>query len=402
MKKVILVDPHISGHHLSYIQIYASAFAELGCEVAILNPETQVLRSYFSECHGKYGDKIQIYEFMRRNISSFEINNARKHGIANNLWKSYFSWLDFRDIGRAVNIYRLDKNALVFILWLDTYITRYLPAIAVDFVLPTKFAGLYFHPGHLKFENETNKVYRDLLFYLPLFRSKKLKFVGGFDERLMQRLGSCYGGVEFVTLPDVAEKHLPDLSSDLVRDVLAKARNRKIVSLVGSLDRRKNVLKFFEAARECTDDGLFFVCVGKLHADRFPVAELASIHKIAFECKDNIFFYDGFVASDRVFDALIAISAVIFAVYKDFPSSSNMIVKSALYEIPIIVSDEHLMGELVEEYKVGMSIHDVDPETILSAIHRIVNDEKDAEYGFERFNNTFSFEVLKKILSGLL
>jgi hypothetical protein len=396
------VDPHISGHHLSFIKIYAAAFAELGCEVAILGTETRVLASYLAGLIEEHGEKVRVYELSRRPISSFELRNAKRQGLMNNLWKSLFAWLDFRDIARAIRKHRLDRNALVFILWLDTYITRYLPAFAVDAVLPGRFAGLYFHPGHLKIDNETRKVYRDLLFYLPLFRSRKLKFVGGFDARLMRKLGSCYRGTEFVTLPDVAEKHAPDLDSDLVREILARARNRKIISLAGSLDRRKNVLEFFSAARESVTNDLFFVCVGKLHADRFPAEQLTAIHEIVAACPDKIFFHDGFVASDRVFDALFVISAAVFAVYRNFPASSNMIVKSALYETPIIVSDEHLMGELVNEYRLGVSIHDVAPKTILCAIQQIVYEAKDAEYGYRRFNESFSFETLKTSLGSLL
>jgi len=402
MKRVVLVDPYVSGHHLSYIRIYAVAFLEIGCEVAVMTTETALLRSRLCDLAVTYGDRIRVCELYRRSISKFESANALKHGRLNNLFKSFFSWLDFRDIARSIMRSRLKPTSLVFILWLDSYITRYLPACAVDAVMPTRFAGLYFHPAHLKMDAATGKFYRDLLFYLPLFRSRKLKFVAGFDERLINRLAECYRGVEFVTFPDIAEKHQPDLDNEMVREILARARKRKIVSLLGSLDRRKNVWEFFETARQCRDDDLFFVCVGKLHSERFSAEQLAAMREIEAKSPDRLYFHDGFIPSDRAFDALFYISDAVFAVYRDFPASSNMVVKSALFEKPIIVSDEHLMGELVREFQLGVTVGDERPQTLLGAIRQVVSQTAHGECDFERFNKTFSFENLKSALGRLL
>lgn len=400
MKKIILVDPHVSGHHLSYIRIYSRAFVDLDHEVTILCQEAGTVGTYLAELPDKYRSRIRVCKLSRRNISAFESAHAKKQGVVSNLWKSFFSWLDFRDITRAIKRNCLDRDALVFILWLDTYISRYLPAIAVDLTLPAKFAGLYFHPAHLKPAGEVGRYERDLLFFIPLFQSKKLAFVGGFDDLMMSKLANRYRGVIFRTLPDIAEKHEPDIGNNLIQEILAKARGRNIVALTGSLDHRKNILAFFEAARDCTDDDLFFVCVGNLHRERFPEGQLEVIQSLAAEHRERIFLHDGFISSDQVFDALFVISAVIFAVYRHFPASSNMIVKAALYGVPIIVSDEHLMGELVAEYRLGTVIREIDPHTILQAIRRVIRQGKGA-CGFKQFNEDYSFESLKRLLSEL-
>lgn len=367
-----------------------------------MTPETRLLENYLADFLANSGDKLRVCPLFRRKVSAFETSNALKQGRLNNLWKSLFSWLDFRDIANSIRLNQLERPSLIFILWLDSYITRYLPAFAVDALMPAPFAGLYFHPAHLKRDAVTGNLYRDLLFYLPLFKSRKLKFVAGFDDRLLTQLARTYQGVEFVTLPDIAEKHQPDLGHEMIREILNRARGRKIIALLGSLDRRKNVLEFFEAARHCCDDDLFFVCVGTLHAARFPAEQLEAMRDILAQHPDRLYFHNGFVASDQVFDALFEFSSAVFAVYRDFPASSNMIVKSALYSKPVIVADEHLMGEMVREFRLGVTVGDARPQTLLRAIREVVSPPASGEYGFDRFIKTFSFETLKASLERLL
>ena len=225
--------------------------------------------------------------------------------------------------------------------------------------------------------------------------------VGLFDEKILQKLKKIYRGIDFLLLPDVAEKHEPDMNCDLIRKILERALNRKIVALVGSLDRRKNLLNFFEAAKSCSDETLFFVCVGKFHEERFSRAEVERIRQIIKDPPDNLYFHDAFVRSDKAFDALFAISTVIFAVYNNFPSSSNMIVKSSLFRVPIIVSDEHLMGELVQEYGIGHCVNDAEPDKILAAIYAAINQRETYAAGFSKFNKRFSLTGLQEALRPL-
>jgi hypothetical protein len=224
--------------------------------------------------------------------------------------------------------------------------------------------------------------------------------VGVFDEYLKQRLNDQYKTLKFVGLPDVAEQHCPNMESSLIRHILEKAGNRIIVSLVGSLDRRKNVLSFLRTAESCRSDDLFFVCAGKLHVERFPVDELEEIEEIVRTSADKIFFHDDFIESDQVFDALFEISSIVFAVYTNFASSSNIIVKASQYGVPIIVSEGHLMGELVDQYNLGVCIKDFEPVVILEAIRKLISEDR--VFGFEQFNVDHSVEHLKKMLGQMV
>jgi hypothetical protein len=47
---------------------------------------------------------------------------------------------------------------------------------------------------------------------------------------------------------------------------------------------------------------------------------------------------------------------MIFAVYKDFPHSSNLLSKAAFFKKPIMVSSKYYMGSEVDEYQLGFSV----------------------------------------------
>ncbi len=79
-----------------------------------------------------------------------------------------------------------------------------------------------------------------------------------------------------------------------------------------------------------------------------------------------------------------------------------MIVKSSLFKVPIIVSDEHLMGELVQKYRLGLCVENAEPETILKAIDEVLNRGGDFEADFSSFNKHFSVAGLEESLSPLL
>ena len=388
MKDIILVDPHTEGHHLSYIRIYATAFASLGCKVSVLSPDASGVRNYLSRSSG-VGDLVDVYDLPRRKISAFESRNIRRSGVLSEVIKSYFSFKEFLHIRSSIKRNGLNRASLIFILWLDSYLAKFLPGVLVDLVLPHDFAGLYFHPRIIR-----DHKYGNIPFFIPL-SSRKLRFVGLFDERATLRLRALYGRDIFATLPDVAEKNPADMTDKLVQRVLRNAGNRKIVSLVGSLEKRKNLLSFFRAAKLSAGE-VFFVCAGKFYQDLFTAEELEEVDAIVQGCSDRLFFSGNYIDSDGVFDALISISSVVFAAYVNFPSNSNMLFKASSHEVPLIVSRGQLMGELVDHYNLGVSIENCEPAVILEAIKTLLS--QNSVFGFKRFIVEHSFEQLTEKL----
>jgi len=395
MKNIILVDPLVSGHHLSYIRLYYELFKELGCNVTILTPDVAGVGKYIDEFFADRGKNVEIYELKRRRISKYEKKLLKKDGLRADLFKSYYAIKDFWDVREAIVTNNIKGQPLICFLWLDTYLSKRLPAFWVDMILPHEFTGLYFHPCRAVARATDGQNNRDIHFLSPTLKSKKLRFVGVFDEKAMHRLKEIYRRDVFDALPDVAETYPPHLDDPLIAKITDWANGRKIIVLLGSLDRRKNPLAFFRAAKESTGE-YCFVCVGKLYPEWFSASELAELKEIASTCRDRLFFHDSYISSDEIFDSVISISSVLFAAYINFSSSSNMIHKAALHKIPIIVSGDHLMGEQVRDYELGAALDEVTPQSVLKATTNLL--ENKFTYGFDRFVERNSREKLKEII----
>lgn len=160
----------------------------------------------------------------------------------------------------------------------------------------------------------------------------------------------------FEYLPDIADISLPEQVSALARQILERAANRKIVFMGGSIGKQKNLARWFELIALANPKDWFFVQIGRLnHNNLLPEDQLA-LASIAKQPPENLWIQPEYLADERQFNEIISISSVIFAVYRDFARSSNMLSKAAYFEKPLLVAAGQLMGKRVEHYKIGLAV----------------------------------------------
>ena len=160
----------------------------------------------------------------------------------------------------------------------------------------------------------------------------------------------------FEYLPDIADTSLPEQVSPLATQILKRAANRKIVFMGGSIGKQKNLARWFELIALANPNDWFFVQIGRLnHNNLLPEDQLALASIVEYP-PENLWIQPEYLADERQFNEIISISCVIFAVYRDFARSSNMLSKAAYFEKPILVAAGQLMGKRVEHYKIGLAV----------------------------------------------
>lgn len=160
----------------------------------------------------------------------------------------------------------------------------------------------------------------------------------------------------FEYLPDIADTSLPEHVSPLAKQILARAANRKIVFMGGSIGKQKNLARWFQLIALANPKDWFFVQIGRLnHNNLLPEDQLALARIVKYPT-ENLWIQPEYLADERQFNEIIAISSVIFAVYRDFARSSNMLSKAAYFEKPLLVAAGQLMGKRVEHYKIGLAV----------------------------------------------
>ena len=85
----------------------------------------------------------------------------------------------------------------------------------------------------------------------------------------------------------------------------------------------------------------------------------------------NCFFHLERIPGEAQFNSVVRACDVLFAAYWDFPSSSNLLSKAAVFGKPILVSEGHCMARRVAEYGLGVAIPQRDAAACIDALRQL-------------------------------
>jgi hypothetical protein len=217
------------------------------------------------------------------------------------------------------------------------------------------------------------------------------------DEEAVKRYRLHYPAKYFEYLPDITDTRVREdflTTNQQVREIQSRARGRKIVFMGGSIGKQKNLAVWHEVVRTSSPEEWFFVQIGRINRNNLTPADEASLERISTNTPENLYVYDDYLADERQFNEIIASSDVIFAVYRDFTRSSNMLSKAASFRKPVLVSQEGLMGERVSRFKIGGTVIADDVNSIISGLNSVVRAPGLDRY-FEEYRQIFSHEAMQ-------
>ena len=369
-KHIVVVDGLWAGHHPTYIKVFAKLLVDAGYQVTVLCPEPREVESWV-----RYASTAEAERFTGH-VFSEQVNTLL--GYMPSRLRNAFQSLDrWRQIAQTVrSVCSVHGNPdLVFFAWLDSYLTGYLPVTLIDRLFPFAWSGLYFHPRHLRVSGGEGKP-RTGWFALPdqfLARSKWATSVAVLDSGVLNVMRDRLSSKPVVTLPDFTDEVPPSEHSPLVAEIRAKARGRKIIGLLGGLERRKGLLTLIRIAGRSTKPDWYFVFAGVLREETFSGRDLAEVQTFFSAQREDSFFHLNRIPDDAQFNAIVKACDVIFAVYEDFPHSSNLITKAALFGKSILVSRGGYMEEVVRSYGLGECVSAGDVQSVSSALCRLIN-----------------------------
>jgi hypothetical protein len=186
----------------------------------------------------------------------------------------------------------------------------------------------------------------------------------------LQRLAGV--GKRVVVLPDFTDLQL-EPSSGLATKVKAMAGNRRIITLVGHLQRTKGLVNFTAAMKRPELKDAFFFLGGEVYWGEIDPPTRMSLLKL-WEDTENLYCHLQRLSSEACLNQIIQASDVIYAVYSDFPNTSNIMTKAALLRKPILVSEGHLMADLTKHQSLGEVVPEDDVSAIAASLHRMIQD----------------------------
>lgn len=279
------------------------------------------------------------------------------------------------------------KPALGFNMYMDTYRTRPESWDTFDALNQLPWAGIRFVP---------TDTLREAWYALPSFRGMCF-----LDENVCRIYREALPGKHFAYLPDITETGLPDTPGELAREIRHRAAGRKIVFLGGSIGGQKNLARWYELIGLADPAQWFFVQIGEIHRGTLTAEDLAALDLALDAPPENLMLHAEYLPDERAFNEIIAASDILFAVYRDFRISSNMLGKAAHFRKPLLASDRYLMGERITRYGVGRAVSEDNAARMLNGLSIIASDPIPAE-NFARYCVDFSTRALAEHLDCFL
>lgn len=345
--RICLVEFRTSGHHPFYLANFADTFHRLECKVDIFTPDTErcieTLRKALPDLN------VDRIGFVHTDASP--VGKRRSWGC-----RAYFNLLKLEAEIRQYEKLTGQDYSLVFFAYLDDISHK-------DFALPylfrtpfkRKYSGLLVSPR--------NKVLRKAPFFVDFILTSILEhrsiaceeiglLVEDVSEEIEQRTR-----IPSVLYPDFCSSTpLRQVSSPINDEIIHRQRGRRITSLLGSIQPHKSIDLLLECIRVADPAIHFFVIAGYFHQSHFSVEQWQEIEKILNDPPENLLISNEWLESEAIFDTIVQQSDYLFAFYRNFKKSSNILTKGAFYGKPVIVSDQYLMGSRVRKYQLGFAL----------------------------------------------
>lgn len=393
-RTIAFFDANSHGHHPTYQRLVVNMMLEKGFRVWLLTNGAEDMRERIcSMHHGKLPDGLMV----------LPVRAVPPGGV---VLRRFWGLRNWRYAGRCISQLHSSLGYgpdLIVFLKIDDYTNGILTGNWIDRTFPYQWTGFYIH---LRFPKRLPLTFFRKRCYQPFsaFLSKRCQSVATLQENITRQFGQIIAKPVH-TLPDMTDE-APPIESALTAKIKAKAGERKVIGLIGGQDRRKGSFLFLEIARRCQDRNWLFLFCGKMNYEKSD-RELEQLKDIIGDEStwNNCFFHFEHIPDERHFNAVIDICDVLFAVYQNFPFSSNIMTKAALFRKPIVVGAGGLMAQRVKSFDLGTCCTPEDTDNCIwaieAALERTVSGSSYAKYFSLHSQKRFRTKFFSLIEDGL-
>lgn len=366
MKTVVLIDPYQGGHHLMYLRLFSKAILELGYQVVACSADSENLDNWIvAQLH----DSPELIKNFKT-LTILENQPKRLFNLNLQPLNTLSRWYQAKKTIRQV-IQLVDHHPdLVLFNWVDSYLSRYIPASIIDIIFPFPWFGICFQP---KLDDPQKINHNHFFNFHQIFKAFYCQGVGVLDNEQTTKL-QLQLNKKVITFPDITDEANPDFNFFVALDIKKKADGRKIIGLLGSLNKRKGLLNLLKASQQPSNEKYFFAFVGQLSHYTLQAEELEYIQKIRALNPSNCYFHFELIPDEPQFNALVNTCDILFAAYENFPYSSNILTKAAVFKKPLIATTGSCVGNRVHQFQMGLTIEEGSLDQCSEAIHNLCND----------------------------
>lgn len=371
--KIAVIDCSVSGHRETYYKAYTRTWAKLGNEVLLIAPQ-----------ESDTGDVATFSKIMTRSLLPLPVGKPIKKKLVV-LKNALIRLQNLAVIRQQLKEFHPD---LVYFPCLDDILPTLAPLFIFDWLLPYSWSGLLVQSALPSYKPWMPDV-------RPFLRSRHCLGIGVLNEYSIDALKPFQPSIQ--RLPDFADLSDPSNEYIINKALEEDVRGRKVIALLGSIATRKGISLLLSVIPFLPEEEYFFLIAGKSSLGRTQNIQLYEFE----ETRTNCLFDIERIPDESSFNGLVAASDVIFAVYRNFTGSSNLLTKAAAFGKPVIVSQGGCMGKRVAEYGMGAVIPENDADACRQAIIDLCRQGAPNPQSFAKYAAEHSLSKLKDGLAAI-
>lgn len=191
------------------------------------------------------------------------------------------------------------------------------------------------------------------------------------DENSAIKLNKLYHTSKFCYLPDPYVPLEGGNNINTIRKDYNIENDKKIIIHFGALNENKGTLDLMNSLKQLPVElinNIHFILAGKIDE------EIKSYFYIIYndiKNRINITLVDSFCTYEFLKELCIASDAIVIP-YKRTSQSSGVIGYASQFGKPVIAPSSGLLGQLVNEYRLGIVVPDLTPEALINAYRKII------------------------------
>lgn len=348
--RTLIFDPLLTGHHIEYLHYLWNG--------AVKRPDREFV---FAVPKNGWDKALSLYDWPQnknitlRFLNDDEVSACQQGGL---MRQSYCVSKLVKNISKEVN-----ANDIFLI-----FLTNVIPFLPFMLKKGVKVSGIiykiYLRNCHLSVLRKCVETFR----YLLMAKSKSVRRILILnDSRSAQCLNDKFHTSKFIPLadpvPSIDPNKLCNLRAELNIDEMAK-----VYLHFGAMDGRKGTLEILKAINMLKTEDLVlkvFIFAGKINKN--IISNFENLKESALNKGAQIIVFNDFVSYDFL-NSLCHTSDYILIPYLITDLSSGALGYAAVHGVPVIGPASGLIGELIQDNHLGVTLSNINMQSITDAI----------------------------------
>jgi glycosyltransferase involved in cell wall biosynthesis len=181
------------------------------------------------------------------------------------------------------------------------------------------------------------------------------------------------------------------LSVAALRERYHVPQDRKVLLFFGSIRENKGLDVLIRAMKGLRPEYFLVIAGAIAGASEIPADHYRGLID-HYGIADSVRWTEKYIPEEEAVEFLKMADAVVLPYKRNFHAQSGVLNLAAGFDRPCVVSDVGGLGELVEEYRLGVVVAPEDADALREGIVRLFEDRNAASYGFQKYRDENNWE----------